>query len=214
MDPMSAIIAFCLAVGLLTIMPGLDTALVLRTAAINGRKSAMSAAGGIALGSLAWGVVVALGLGALLTISHVAYLVLQFSGAAYLCFLGGKMIRDAIFGKAGMRDERTAPAPEIEGSRWLGRGFLTNILNPKVGVFYVSLLPQFIPAGANVALFSILLAAIHAAMGLAWFAVLTTATAPLSRFLAKPATARTLDGVTGTVLVAFGLRLALERRPA
>ncbi len=214
MDPVSAIVAFCLAVGLLTIMPGLDTALVLRTAAINGRRSAMLAAGGIASGSLAWGVIVALGLGALLTVSHIAYLVLQVAGVGYLCFLGYRMVRDAIFPNLAMSGAQAKPDPDIEGSRWLARGFLTNILNPKVGIFYVSLLPQFIPAGVNVAMFSILLAAIHAMMGVAWFAVLTTATAPLSRFLAKPATTRTLDGVTGTVLIASGLRLALERRTA
>lgn len=214
MDAGSAIIAFCFAVGLLTIIPGLDTALVLRTAAINGRKSAMLAASGIALGSLGWGVIVALGLGALLTVSQVAYLILQYAGAAYLCFLGGKMIKDAIVLKAASSEPTNIPIPDIEGSRWLARGFLTNILNPKVGVFYVSLLPQFIPTGANVAILTVLLAAIHAVMGIAWFALLTTATAPLTRFLNKPATTRTLDGMTGTVLVAFGLRLALERRPA
>lgn len=171
----------------------------------------MSAASGIALGSLGWGLIVALGLGALLTVSQVAYLVLQYAGAAYLCFLGGKMIKDAIRPKTALKE---SPVPDIEGSRWLVRGFLTNILNPKVGVFYVSLLPQFIPTGTNVAMFSVLLASIHAVMGIAWFALLTSATAPLTRLLSKPATARTLDGMTGTILVAFGLRLALARRPA
>ncbi len=214
MDTVSAIIAFCLAVGLLTIIPGLDTALVLRTAVISGRKSAMLAASGIALGSLGWGVIVALGLGALLTVSEVAYLILQYAGAAYLCFLGGKMVKDAIMQKGTSAKAPDSLVHDIEGSRWLARGFLTNILNPKVGVFYVSLLPHFIPAGANVANFSIVLASIHAAMGVAWFAVLTTATAPLTRFLNKPATVRSLDGMTGTVLIALGLRLALARRPA
>lgn len=104
--------------------------------------------------------------------------------------------------------------PDIEGSRLLARGFLTNILTSKVGVFYVSLLPQFIPTGANVALFSVLLVAIHVVMGVAWFALLTAATAPLTGFLNKPLTTRSLDGMTGTLLVAFGLRLASERRPA
>lgn len=97
MNAGSAIIAFCLAVGIFTIIPGMNTALVLRTAAINGRKSAMLAASGIALGSLGWGVIIALGLCALLTFSQVAYLILQYTGAAYLCFLGGQMIKDAIF---------------------------------------------------------------------------------------------------------------------
>ena len=91
------------------------------------------------------------------------------------------------------------------------RGFLTNLLNPKVGVFYISFLPQFLPAGVPAGPFIFLLAAIHGAMGLAWFAVLIAATRPLAGLLQRTAVVRWLDRVTGGVFLAFGARLALER---
>ena len=94
---------------------------------------------------------------------------------------------------------------------WLRRGLLTNLLNPKIAVFFISFLPQFVPAGANVALFSFLLAAIYAAMGALWFAVLIAATLPLSRALRRPAVIKLMDRLTGGVFVAFGARLALSR---
>ncbi|MFJ0715333.1 LysE family transporter, partial [Bordetella bronchiseptica] len=89
---------------------------------------------------------------------------------------------------------------------------VTNMLNPKVGVFYVTFLPQFIPAGVDVLAFSLLLAALHAALGLLWFAALVAATRPLSRWLARPSVARGLDRLSAGVFIAFGLKLALERR--
>jgi threonine/homoserine/homoserine lactone efflux protein len=89
---------------------------------------------------------------------------------------------------------------------------LTNLLNPKVGVFYVTFLPQFIPAGVSVISFSMLLAAIHATEGMLWFLVLILATRPLSRWLRRPSVAKTLDRATGTVLVGFGLGLVLDRQ--
>jgi threonine/homoserine/homoserine lactone efflux protein len=92
------------------------------------------------------------------------------------------------------------------------RGFLTNLLNPKVGVFYVSFLPQFLPDGVPAGPFIFLLAALHALMGLAWFALLIAATRPIAGALQRAAVVRWLDRVTGGVFLGFGLRLALERR--
>ena len=91
---------------------------------------------------------------------------------------------------------------------------LTNLLNPKVGVFYVSFLPQFLPEGVAVVPFSVLLASIHAAMGLVFFATITAATLPLRRALTGPRVPRILDAVTGGVLILFALRLLTERRAA
>ena len=96
--------------------------------------------------------------------------------------------------------------------RWFVRGLLTNLLNPKVGVFYVTFLPQFIPAGVSVTLFSMLLAAIHAAEGILWFCLLTLATRPLSRWLRRPLVAQTLDRAMGTAFVGFGLGLVFDNR--
>jgi len=88
---------------------------------------------------------------------------------------------------------------------------LTNVLNPKVGVFYVTFLPQFVPSGVNVTSFSMLLAAIHATEGILWFAALTLATRPLSSWLRRPRVARTLDRTTGVVLVGFGVELLFDK---
>lgn len=214
MDPISAIIAFSVAAALVTITPGLDTALVLRTATVEGPKQALAAGSGVVTGVLVWGLLASLGLGALLAVSEIGYRVLQYLGAAYLLWLGGRMILSAIRPKTQPAQENVAIRSPAGGhaSGWFWRGVLTNLLNPKVGVFYVSFLPQFIPADMPVVAFSMGLAAIHAAMGLAWFALIVAATRPFSELLRRPAFTRSVDGLTGAVLIGFGLRLALERR--
>jgi threonine/homoserine/homoserine lactone efflux protein len=95
--------------------------------------------------------------------------------------------------------------------RWFARGFLSNLLNPKVGVFYVTFLPLFIPTGASVVGFSMLLAGIHTTEAIRWFAVLIAAVRPLSIWLRNRRVAKTFDRVTGTVFVGFGLRLLFDR---
>lgn len=202
-----ALAAFALAAGLLTVTPGLDTALVLRTAGVEGPRQALLAGLGVSLGCLAWGVAVAVGLGALLAVSELAYTALRWAGAAYLLWLGFSMLWQA---RGGLTVEGDTAAPP--GQRWLLRGLLTNLLNPKVGVFYVTFLPQFVPAEASATGFMLLLAAIHALLSMAWFAALTAATRPLGQALRRAAVVRALDRVTGGVLIAFGLRLALEGR--
>jgi threonine/homoserine/homoserine lactone efflux protein len=210
-----ALLAFTLAAGLLTITPGLDTALVLRTAAVEGSRRAMLAGVGICCGLLIWALTVSLGLGTLLAASQAAYRMLRIAGACYLIFLGTKMLLRK-YQPASAMDETLSPVFASPGnasaSKWFVRGMLTNLLNPKVGVFYVTFLPQFIPSGVPVISFSMLLAAIHAIEGILWFVVLTLATRPLSRWLRRPPVARTLDRATGTVLVGFGLGLVLDHR--
>lgn len=211
-----ALVAFTAAAGLLTITPGLDTALVLRTAAVEGSRRAMLAGTGICLGCVVWGLTAAVGLGGLLSVSRLAYDTLRLLGACYLMLLGGKILlrrRSTLANIDRSEPPRTGVAESSDpGSRWFVRGFLTNLLNPKVGVFYVTFLPQFVPSGVNVSLFSMLLAAIHAMEGALWFAALTLATRPLSRWLRRAGVARTLDRATGLVLVGFGLGLVLDRR--
>lgn len=211
-----ALLAFTLAAGLLTITPGLDTALVLRTAAVEGPRRAMLAAVGICCGLLTWGLAASVGLGALLAASQIAYKALRMAGACYLIFLGTKMLLRKHLSSSAMGDALVPPvgADSVSATapRWFVRGLLTNLLNPKVGVFYVTFLPQFIPAGAPVIRFSMLLAAIHATEGILWFGLLILATRPLSRWLRRPRVAQTLDRATGTVLVGFGLGLVLDHR--
>jgi threonine/homoserine/homoserine lactone efflux protein len=204
-----ALAAFSLAAALLTITPGLDTAIVLRTAAVEGSKRAALAALGVIAGCLAWGAAVALGLGVLLQASALAFDLIRWAGAAYLVWLGVGLIL-----KPRDRFELTPASGPAEGSdlAWMRRGLFTNLLNPKVGVFYVSFLPQFLPSGVAAGPFIFLLASLHAAIGLAWFAILIGATRPLAGMLQRAAVVQWLDRITGGVFLAFGVRLALDRR--
>jgi threonine/homoserine/homoserine lactone efflux protein len=200
-----------MAAGLLTIAPGLDTALVLRTAAAEGPRDAALAALGVVLGCLTWGAAVALGLGALLAASQLAFTVLKWAGALYLFWLGlNLLVKPRSHFDLELADRAGTPPPGSRGR--LGRGFLTNLLNPKVGVFYVSFLPQFLPAHAPAGPFIFLLALLHASMGIAWFALLIGATRPLARALKRPAVIRRLDRLTGIVFLGFGVKLALIRQ--
>lgn len=208
MTTTEALVAFALAAGLLTLTPGLDTALVIRTAAAEGPRRAAGAAIGIGLGCLIWGAAASFGVGALLTASEMAYAALKGIGAAYLAWTGIRIIlkpRDQ-FEPGEMKPVNAGPLAALR------RGLLTNLLNPKVGVFYVSFLPQFMPPGVDPARFGLLLTTIHVAEGLLWFAALIAATVPIAGLLRVPVVVRWLDRVTGCVFVAFGLRLALERR--
>ncbi len=202
-------IAFLAAAGLLTVTPGLDTAMVLRSATVEGRRSAILAAVGIGFGCLIWGASVALGLGALLTASALAFTLLKWAGAAYLLYLGVRLL---------LHPRRTlvvdtGSAPRNGGlPSSLRRGLFTNLLNPKIGVFYVSFLPQFTPPGVPMAPYVFMLACIHVVMGLVWSGALIAATVPIGRYMARPGVVTVMDRLTGCVFIAFGARLALSRR--
>ncbi|MGH8181070.1 MAG: LysE family translocator [Steroidobacteraceae bacterium] len=204
-----AVIAFCIAAGLLTMAPGLDTALVLRTAAAEGQRDAALAALGIVMGCLTWGAAVAFGLGALLAASELAFTALKWAGALYLVWLGLNLLLKP---RSRFDLELGERARSPRSRSWLGRGYLTNLLNPKVGVFYVSFLPQFLPAHVPAGPFIFLLAVLHALMGIVWFGLLIVATRPIARALKRPATIRLLDRLTGVVFVGFGVKLALIRQ--
>jgi threonine/homoserine/homoserine lactone efflux protein len=207
MSPVGALLAFVAAASVLTITPGLDTALVLRSAAAGGPRRAAFAALGIALGCLLWGAAVSVGLGALLAASRIAYTILRWAGAAYLVWVGCNLL----FNPRERFDSISGGAGDLPPLAFLKQGLLTNALNPKVGVFYVTFLPQFVPVGTNVALFSLLLASIHVLLGIVWFAVLISATVPMRKLLRRPHFVKGMDRVAGVVFVGFGARLALSR---
>jgi threonine/homoserine/homoserine lactone efflux protein len=138
-----------------------------------------------------------------------AYTTLRWAGTVYLLWLGfGLMLRPH---RDGLQSD-SATVPYVGVRRWFVRGLLSNLMNPKVGVFYVSFLPQFVPPGMAVTPFVAMLAAIHITEGALWFAFLIAATRHMTRWLRRPALASLLNRLTGAVLVAFGLRLAVERR--
>ncbi|HDS1680225.1 TPA: LysE family translocator [Pseudomonas putida] len=206
MPTVDNLIAFTLAATLLTLTPGLDTALILRTATVEGRQQGMRAALGINAGCLLWGAAVAFGLGALIAVSALAYNILKYCGAAYLAWLGVNML---------LRPRQSlAPAGE-DGQRaanWFLKGLMGNLLNPKVGIFYVSFLPQFIPQGQPLGAWTFGLVSIHVVLGLLWALLLIGATRPLAGLLRRDKVIQWMDRATGLVFVLFAARLALGKR--
>ncbi|AKT51202.1 LysE family translocator [Arsenicicoccus sp. oral taxon 190] len=205
-----AVASFAVVAGLMTLTPGLDTALVLRTATRRGRRAAAAAALGISAGVLVWAVAAAVGVSALLTASATAYAVVRYGGAAYMLWLGVGMLRAAWRGESHQPDEATV---RTGSTAWAAfrQGLLVNLMNPKVGAFYVALLPQFIPQGDSAGLVGALLGLVHTAEGMVWFALLILAVDRMRGWLARPAAQRWIDGVAGTAVVGFGLRLGLSR---
>ena len=205
----TAVGTFALVALVLTLTPGLDTALVIRAALAQGRREAAATAGGIVAGLLVWGAAAAVGVSALLTASQLAFDVLRYAGAAYLVWFGARLLWRA----ARQRTDGAPPGAVPAASAWRAArlGLLTNLLNPKVGVFYVALLPQFLPSGSDPLAVGLLLAGVHGAISATWFAVLIVLAGALGRWLRRPRTTRAIDGVTGATLVGFGVKLALSR---
>ncbi|WP_043640278.1 LysE family translocator [Nonomuraea candida] len=206
MDIAGSVWSFAAVVALLTITPGLDTALILRTSVLAGRRPAWGVTLGIQLGTLIWGVLTAAGLSALLAASQLAYDVLRWAGAAYLVWMGLRMLLAARGGEHAPEQLQQ----EVRFGTGLRRGLLTNLLNPKVGAFYVAMLPHFIPDDAPHALMGLLLAGVHVAEGLVWSALLIGFAALMGGFLRSPAVRRFLDRLAGVVIVGFGVRLAVS----
>ncbi|WP_369372727.1 LysE family translocator [Promicromonospora sp. Populi] len=219
-----AMFLFALVAIPLTLMPGLDSALVLRTAVVSGRRHAYATALGINVGVLAWGVAAAVGATAVLAASETAYRALTLAGAAYLVWLGGRMLwssfrpgrYDALPDAAVSTPALSSPAvssdvPVTAGRRSAWRSFAlgatTNLLNPKIGVFYLATIPQFLPDDVPHLLMGLLLAVEHDVLGFAWLALLINAAGLAKRWLSGRAIARVTDRVTGVVLLAFGGRL-------
>lgn len=201
-----SLLAFTFAATLLALTPGLDTALVLRTAAVEGKREGLRAALGINAGCLLWGAAVAFGLGALIAVSELAFNALKYCGAAYLAWLGLNLL---------LRPRHSLAPVETQGraeTNWFLKGMLGNLLNPKVGVFYVSFLPQFIPQGQPLVAWTFGLVGIHVAIGLLWSLALIGATRPLAGVLRREKVIKWMDRTTGTVFLLFAARLALSRR--
>ncbi|MFF1905835.1 LysE family translocator [Kitasatospora sp. NPDC058218] len=205
MEMTTALWSFALVVGLLTLTPGLDTALVLRTSALGERRQAWGVVLGIQTGTLIWGTLTSAGVTALLTASQLAYEILRWAGAAYLVWMGIGMLRH----RGGGAEPERAPTGGGFRSGWR-RGTLTNLLNPKVGVFYVAVLPQFIPAGVPHFAAGVALTGVHVLEGVLWSAVLVGFARAVRGWLSRPAARRLMDRVTGAVVLGFGVRLALS----
>jgi len=200
-----AVATFVFAAVLIILLPGPDTLVVVRSILRGGRARGVATVAGIMVGLSVWVSAAALGLSALLRASEVGYDVLRFAGAAYLVWLGITAIR-----------ARNEPNKDVDdGRRGLtGTGFVaglvTNLLNPKVGVFFVTFLPAFVPHGAPVGLTSLLFGGIFIVLTVGYFAMLIAIATKVTNWMSQPTTRRRLDTVTGGIFIAFGIRLATE----
>jgi threonine/homoserine/homoserine lactone efflux protein len=199
-----AVTTFAAAATLVILFPGPDTLVVLRSVVRGGRSRGAATAAGILTGLTVWIVAAALGLAAVLRASEVAYNALRIAGACYLLWLGVHSLRAVV---------RKTPEGEKRGGI-VGTGFaaglVTNLLNPKVGVFFVTFLPGFVPHGYPVGLTCLLLGAVFLLLTVGYFAMLLGFASRLVSWMTTPRIRRRLDAVTGTVLVGFGVRLAVE----
>jgi len=195
---LAQVTSFTLLVALLTILPGADVALILRAARTESKRVALITGVGISAGCLVWGAATAEGLSALLIRYPQAYRTISVLGGLYLLWLGWSALRTTRT-STGASSGASSGAGSTLGFR---SGFLTNLLNPKVGVFYLSLLPQFAPPGPGLLWRSLVLAGIHALLSLSWFAILIYL---FSRELPNML-ARALPWVTALALTLFGLR--------
>ena len=202
---LTALLGFAAASALIVMLPGPDTLVVVRNMLRGGRRGATSAAAGVLAGLLVWVVAVSLGLSAIVTASHTGYTVLRYLGGAYLIWIGAQAVRSR------MRDHAEIPAPSrpILGSGFVA-GFATDLLNPKVGVFFVSFLPAFVPRGADVGTASLAFGAVFVVETLVYFALLIRVADRVVAWMTDARRRRLLDRLAGVVFIGFGVRLATE----
>src|SRR4051812_40327542 len=194
---------------LVIVIPGPDTAVVTKNALVGGRRGGVFTAFGVVTGLAVWTIAAALGIAALLSTSAVAFDVLKIAGAVYLLWLGVQLLRER--GALAAESATGRPAPRRVGRRAFRQGLLSNLGNPKIAVFFTSFLPQFVGDDGSALASLLVLGAVFCALGLAWLIAYATAVGYGASTLCRPAVRRALDRVTGVVLIALGIRLALER---
>jgi threonine/homoserine/homoserine lactone efflux protein len=206
---LDTLLAFVLVSVVVICTPGPDTALLVRNTMSGGRSSGIATAGGVTLGILVWVFAASLGLAALLRASEPVFQALKLVGAAYLVYLGLQSLRAALAKRPHTRAVRATAT--LSPRRAFRQGLLSNLGNPKIAVFFASLLPQFVPAGGAAFPASIALGLLFCAMGLTWLTFYAVVVAKAGELLTGTVR-RALDALTGVVLVAFGLRVATEKR--
>lgn len=225
MSILEAVLSFAVVAGLLTLIPGLDTALVLRSSLTKSARFAGATALGVATGAMVWGIAAAVGLSALLAASEILYRVITFAGIGYLLYLGSTMFIRSLrsfraSGNMSQPDARTiagdpTAARQISAIDRPWRGWLigttTNLLNPKVGVFYIATIPQFMPADASPLLMGVLLAGVHAVLTLCWFSVIICASRYAAKWLSNQRSVSVIDGTTAMILLIFGGTMLTEQ---
>lgn len=199
---------FAIAALVLIMLPGPDQALITRNALVGGRHGGLLTMLGGVLGLTVHASAAALGLSALLLASATAFTVLKIAGAAYLLWLGAQMLRSAIRSQRSPVADEPVAVPRRR-SAYLRQGFLSNALNPKVALFFVTLLPQFLSTNTgSPRTEALLLSAIFAGLYLAWFGLYVAAVDQLGRWLRRPRVKARIEQITGLLLVTVAVRLA------
>ena len=202
-----ALLTFLAAATLVIVAPGPDTLLVTRNVFRRGRRGGLVTGAGTITGLALWSVAAALGLSALLAASEVGYNVVRVAGGLYLIWLGAASLRSHGAVPAAPRE-----APAMPMHRAYLSGLLSNLLNPKIGVFFVTFLPGFVPIGAPVGTTAALLGAVFVLETALWLVVLVWLVGRGTGWLSRQGVRRRLDRVTGVVLIGFGIRVAADVR--
>jgi threonine/homoserine/homoserine lactone efflux protein len=206
----SEAVAFLAVALLVVIAPGPDMALVTAQALSGGRRRALEVAIGVCTGTLVHGAAAALGISGIIAASSVAFSVLKVAGGAFLVYLGLRAIVEA---RRHRRERESGPLPSVRiASSPFWRGFWSNVLNPKVALLFLSILPQFIEPGDPVLLKTLLLSASFTAMGVIWLVSYATFVSRVARFVRSPRVRAWIESCGGAVLVLLGLRLATQDR--
>ncbi|KXP15032.1 LysE family translocator [Tsukamurella pseudospumae] len=205
-----ALLSFTAAAALIVVLPGPDTLVVVRGVVQGGRVAGLRTSLGVLSGLVLWVLAAVLGLSAMLKASEYGYTALKFLGAAYLIYMGAQSLRAMIRGSA-LGEQPTAPQASSWRSGGFTAGFLTDLLNPKIGVLFVSLLPGFVPAGHSVTGTTLLLGGVFIALTAVYCGVLIAAAGTVTSWMQTPRTRRLLDGIAGVALIGFGAKLVTER---
>ena len=207
---LQSVVAFVAVSAVVICTPGQDTVLTIRNTLSGGRRGGIATAGGVALGQAIWTLAASAGVVALVSASEPAFRMLKLVGAAYLVYLGAQSLHSALVGRVPAHED-AADARRHTPGQALRQGLISNLGNPKMAIFFASLLPQFAPRGSGSFAVLLALGLCFCAMTFAWLTVYAVAVARLRRFLAGRVR-RAIDALTGTVLVTFGARLATESR--
>lgn len=202
--------AFLIAITILTLTPGLDTALVIRNTSRAGMVDGCTTSLGICAGLFVHATFSAIGISAILTQSAELFHFVKMIGAAYLIWLGLSSLRAILASGQGM-EVASSTHSALSVKRSLREGFLSNVLNPKTAVFYLAFLPQFINPEHSPILQSLLMAAIHFVIAMIWQCGLAAALSSARNLLKNASFMRWMEGTTGVVLVSLGIKLLLEK---
>jgi threonine/homoserine/homoserine lactone efflux protein len=208
---MKELLAFLGVSVLVIVTPGQDTALTIRNTLLGGRRAGVLTALGVSTGQAVWTLTASAGIAAVLLASEPAFLAVKLAGAMYLVFLGGQMLVRTVR-RSPAEDHVIGPSKGLTPPTAYRQGVVSNLGNPKMAVFFTSLLPQFAPESGPRFVTFMALGLCFCAMTAAWLIAYAFAVARAKTVFEQPRIRRAVDGLTGAVLVALGLRLASEQR--